>query len=160
MRIALSCSLALAGLAAGGCERPQDFRVDVAGNVKEAGGLRVRVELPRRSFRVGDTIAVKVTATNTTGTPIQIVSPTGAPVLVRVARQTMAGPEQVQVYPRSVTSNILSWTIPAGESWPKTLRVPVEPDWPVHEVLYVSAELNGYGHLAPTVHIRVKPAGE
>ena len=118
MRMALSCSLALAGLAAGGCEKPQDFRVDVAGNVREAGGLRVRVELPRRSFRVGDTIAVKVTATNTTGTPIQIVSPTGAPVLVRVARQTMAGPEQVQVYPRSVTSNILSWTIPAGESCP------------------------------------------
>jgi hypothetical protein len=152
--------IALAALAAGGCPKPDQFETDVPVNVKEGGGLRVHVRLPGRYFRTGETIRVSLTATNTTGKPVQIHSPTGAPVLVRITRRSLMGLEQVRVYPTSATSNILSWTLPAGESRPFDLIVPVEPDWPVNEILFISAELNGYSQIAPAVYVMVRPPKE
>ena len=155
MRSALVSLAALGLLAAVGCA-PSGLDVDEAKNVAEADGLRVQVQLPGRYFKTGQKIRVAVTATNTTGKPIEIHSPTGAPVLVRITRQTLLSPEQVRVYPGSATANILSWTLPAGQSRTFVLRVPVEPDWPVEELLHLSAELNGYGHLAPAVTVFIQ----
>ena len=160
MRTTIVSLVSLAALAVAGCTRPSKFDVDKATNMAEAKGLRVCVSLPGRYFRTGDTIRVAVTATNTTGKAIEIPSPTGAPVVVRIMRHTMLSPEQVRVYPGSATANILSWTLPAGETSTYVLVVPVEPDWPVEEVLHLSAEINGYGRLAPAVAIMVKSPGK
>jgi hypothetical protein len=144
----------------GGCAQDADMDAGKVANVAAAKGLTVQLDLPARYFQTGDTVRVSVTATNTTGKPIEIHSPTGAAVLVRITRQTMLHPEEIRVYPTSATTNILSWTLPAGQSRPFVLMVPVEPDWPVHEIVFLSAELNGYPALAPNVAIMVKPASK
>jgi hypothetical protein len=154
MRIAFLSVASLAVLAAG-CARPE-FETDTTSNFVESGGLKVHVQLPARYFKTGEKIRVAVTATNTTGKAISIHSPTGAPVVVRIFRHTLLTREQVRLYPATATSNILSWTLPAGQSRTFVLVVPVEPDWPVGEILHVSAELNGYGQLAPAVAILVR----
>jgi len=155
MRTALWSLVSLALLAAGGCaEKPK--LDDLATNAVEADGLKVQIQLPGRQFQTGQMLRVNITAINTTKKPIEIHSPTGAPVLVRVLRHTMLAAEQVRVYPRSATANILSWTLPAGQCRNFALRVPIEPDWPVEEVLHVTAELNGYGKAAPGVFIVVR----
>jgi len=160
MRIALG-SVPIAALAmlsaAGGCGPKKDLHVaDTMHKVVEGDGLSVAIKLPRRDLTVGEKLHVSVTATNTSDKPITIHAPTGAPVLVRVLRRTLLGEEEVKYYPRSATGNILSWTLPPGVSRPFTLIIPVEPDWPAEEVLYVSAELNGHPEIAPALFVTVK----
>jgi len=156
MKATLVSLVSLALLGAAGCARAPGIQTEMPTNTVQAKGLEVTVQVPQRYYRSGDTVKVTVTATNTTGKPISIHSPTGAPVLVRIIRYSLLSPEQVHVYPRTTTSNILSWTLPAGQSRAWTLMVPVEPDWPVEEVLYLSAELNGYSQIAPSVAVLVK----
>jgi hypothetical protein len=131
-----------------------------AANVVKGKAMNVSISLPRRQWKVGETIAVEVVAVNTTGSPVDIASPTGAPVLVRIMRPSRMSFEQVHVYPTGATSNILNWTLPARGSRTFKLMVPVEPDWPVAEALYVSAELNGYPQYSPSVAITVEPRGQ
>jgi hypothetical protein len=131
-----------------------------AANVVKGKAMNVSISLPRRQWKVGETIAVEVVAVNTTGSPVDIASPTGAPVLVRIMRPSRMSFEQVRVYPASATSNILNWTLPARGSRTFKLMVPVEPDWPVAEALYVSAELNGYPQYSPSVAITIEPRGQ
>jgi uncharacterized protein (DUF58 family) len=147
-------------LLAGGCVNQQQVGPEPVKNFAEAKGLKVQVELPARNFQTGQTIPVTVRVSNTTGKPIEVTSPTGAPVLVRITRESLMHPEEIHVYPTSATTNILSYTIPAGEAWKKVLMVPVEPDWPVNEIIYLSAELNGYPAMAPSLAIMIKPAGK
>lgn len=147
----------------GGCAYRSGFDVDRVENVASNDGLSVAIKLPRRHLRIGEDLRVTVTATNGTGKAITLDSPTGAPVLIRVIRKTMLAGEDIRFYPRSATPNIHSWTLPAGESRTFEPIVPVEPDWPVAEILYISAELNGYPKVAPAVHVTVEmpkgPAG-
>jgi len=154
MRTVLLSLVAVALALTAGCAQKTDLE-DIACNTAEADGLKLQVELPGRNFQTGDALRVTVTATNTTRKPIEIHSPTGAPVLVRITRYDMLSPEQVRVYPRTATANILSWTLPPGQSRTFVMMVPIEPDWPVEEVLYLSAELNGYEKVAPRVFLLV-----
>ena len=155
MRIAL-LSLVLPALLAAGCVQKADVE-ELAMNVAEAGGLKVQVQLPGRQFQTGEKLRVTVTATNTTKEPIHVVAPSGAPVLVRITRHTALSAEEVKYYPQSATTNIHSWSLPAKQSRKFVLMVPVEPDWPVGEVLHVSAELNGLPKLSPSVYVVVAP---
>lgn len=125
-------------------------------NSKQADGLQLQLCLDRRDLVTGETIAVTVTATNMTNAPIRIDSPSGAPVIVRIIRHTSLYSDEVKYYPQSATANILSWVLPAGGSRPFTLMVPVEPDWPVEEVLHLTAELNGYPKVAPSLAVTVR----
>lgn len=77
MRIALLSVVFLAALVAGGCARSQ-FDTDTPSNFVQADGLKVEMQLPGRYFKTGDDLRVAVTATNMTGKPISIHSPTGA----------------------------------------------------------------------------------
>lgn len=128
-----------------------------AGSSVRGEGMEVSVHVPKRQWRTGDTIPVEVTAVNTTDSPIGIVSPSGAPVLVRVMRPVRGSFERVRQYPQSATSNIVNWTLPANGARTYKLRVPVEPDWPVAEPLRLTAELNGYPKYSPIVTITVQP---
>ena len=155
MRTALPCLATLVAMALVGCA---DRALDTGPvqRFREANGLKVQIELAGRYLKTGDSLRVSVTATNTTGKPIVIQSPSGAPVLVRVLRHTGLNREQVRYYPGSATPNILAWTLPARQSRTFVLMVPVEPDWPAEEILHVSAELNGYSHIAPTVAVIIQ----
>ncbi|MCD6303709.1 MAG: hypothetical protein J7M21_01960 [Planctomycetes bacterium] len=157
MRAALASVAVLFMLAAAGCVHKAELQADdEVTNVAAGQGLQVKLQLARRYFRSGEQVRVTVTAVNTTARPIEITSPTGAPVLVRITRASRLAPEEIKVYPRTTTSNILSWTLPAGRSRTFVLMVPVEPDWPVNEILFLSAELNGYPAIAPSVAIMVR----
>lgn len=155
MRTTLACLVSLLLLAACGCAKKPVIEGLAPVNALEADGLRVQIELPRRELTTGETLPVTVTVTNTTGQPIRIDSPTGAPVIIRVRRHTSLYSEEVKRYPQSATANILSWVRPARQSRTFVLMVPVEPDWPVEEILHVSAELNGYAKVAPGIAVTV-----
>ncbi len=155
MRTTCLAVVCLAALWATGCGPQADMDADAPTNVMEEKGLRVRIALPSRRLTIGEEVPVRVTATNTTDEAIEIHSPSGAPALVTVTRQTMMLAEQVREYPEAATAQVLSWTLPAGQSRQFVLRVPVEPDWPVDEILYISAELNGYSQIAPAVAVLV-----
>jgi len=126
-------------------------------NRVEGKGMTISIRLPKRDWRIGETVPVEVTAVNTTASAIDVVSPSGAPVLVRVLRPSKGSFEQVRVYPSSATSNIINWTLPARGKRTYKLMAPVEPDWPVAEPLRISAELNGYPQHSPSVTITVRP---
>ena len=161
MRASLICLACVSLLMAAGCQPKMDAPGSEQAVTKVAKGkaMDVSITLPRRQWTVGETMPVEVAAVNTTGSPVDIASPTGAPVLVRIMRPSRMSFEQVHVYPVSATSNILNWTLPANGVRTFKLMVPVEPDWPVAEILYVSAELNGYPQYSPSVMITVEPQG-
>jgi len=162
MRASVICLACLSLLMVAGCESKMDAygsASPVAANVVKGKDMAVSIRLPKRQWKIGETMPVEVAAVNTTGSPIDIVSPTGAPVLVRIMRPSRMSFEQVHVYPTGATSNILNWILPAKGGRTFKLMVPVEPDWPVAELLYVSAELNGYPQNSPRVAITVEPAG-
>lgn len=157
-----SCSSLIVLLAlgiVGGCAQRSELDVDRPENVAKGDGLVVKISLPKRDLEIGQDLRVTVTAINTTDKPITLHSPSGAPVLVRVVRRGLLGSEDVRFYPRSAMSNIHSWVLPVGRRRTFDLIVPVEPDWPVAEILYVSAELNGYPKVAPSVFVIVHAPG-
>jgi len=161
MRASLVCLVGASLLLAVGCQPDGDMASGSQAiyNVVEGKGLDVSIRLPKRQWKVGETMVLEVKAVNTTRSPVEIHSPTGAPVLVRIMRASRMSYEQVRVYPGSATANILNWTLPASSTRTFNLMVPVEPDWPVAEVLYVSAELNGYPKYNPSLAIVVEPGG-
>ena len=158
MRASLICLVCVPLLMVAGCQNEMGMSGSrAAANVVKGKGMDVSIRLPGRNWKIGDLMPVEVAAVNTTGSPIDIASPTGAPVLVRIMRPSKMSFEQVRVYPTAATSNILNWTLPTRGSRTFKLMVPVEPDWPVAEILYVSAELNGYPQYSPSVAITVEP---
>jgi len=159
MRASLICLVCASLLPAVGCQPAGTVASDsrTLTNVVKGKGLDVSIRLPKRQWKVGETMAIQVKAVNMTNAPVEIHSPTGAPVLIRIMRQSRMSYEQVRVYPGSATANILNWTLPARGERTFELMVPVEPDWPVAEVLYVSAELNGYPRYNPSLAIIVEP---
>lgn len=160
MKTTLTCLVCFSLLMVAGCQSDMDVSSIASGaaaNVVKGKAMNVSISLPKRQWKVGETMAVEVVAVNTTGSPVDIASPTGAPVLVRIMKPSRMSFEQIHVYPTASTSNILNWTLPARGSRTFKLMVPVEPDWPVAEVLYVSAEINGYPQHNPSVAITVEP---
>jgi len=161
MRALLVClACAMVALAAG-CTADQDITAggptsQVVSQV-QGKNMTISVSLPKRDWQVGETIPVTVTAVNTTDRAVSVVSPSGAPVLVRVMRASKGSFEQVRLYPGSATSNVVNWTLPARGSRTYKLMVPVEPDWPMVEPLRLSAELNGTPQHSPAVTVTVLP---
>ncbi len=162
MRASLVCLVCASLLSAVGCQLTNEDMApgsQAISNSVKGKGLNVSIRLPKRGWKVGETMSLEVRAVNTTGSPVEINSPTGAPVLVRIMRRSMMSYEQLRVYPGSATANILNWILPAHGTRTFKLMVPVEPDWPVAEVLYVSAELNGYPKYNPSLAVIVEPGG-
>ncbi len=163
MKASLICLACVSLLTVAGCQPEMDMSgaaSQAATKVVKGKAMDVSIRLPKREWTVGDTIPVDVAAVNTTGAPVDIASPTGAPVLVRIMRPSKMSFEQVHVYPTAATSNILNWTLPAKGTRTFKLMIPVEPDWPVAEILYISAELNGYPQHSPSVAITVQQRGQ
>ncbi len=159
MRTSLVC-LVFVSLLTVGCQLPNENGLansQAIANTVNSKGLSVSIRLPKRSWKTGETMAIEIQAVNTSGSPVEICSPTGAPVFVRIMKRSKTSYEQVHVYPGSATANILNWTLPARDTRTFKLMVPIEPDWPVAEMLYVSAELNGYPKYNPSLAVIVQP---
>jgi len=156
--VCLTCGLIALSAGCGMMDRGMEgAATDQAVSRVRGKGMTISVSLPKRDWQIGEAIPVEATAVNNTGSAIDVVSPSGAPILVRVMRPSKGSFEQVRLYPSSATSNIINWTLPAHGSRTYKLMVPVEPDWPVAEPLRLSAELNGYPKYSPGVTITVRP---
>jgi len=130
-------------------------------NAVRKGDLDVRIELPRRHYLVGETMDVTVTAHNHGDQPVFVPAGSGAKVLVRVYCHAGTGWELAKRYPQAATMVISPWSLAPGETaGPFVLKVPVEPDWPTHEILRVTGELNGLPDVAPGVAVTVATAAE
>lgn len=159
MKTTLICLVCASLMMIVGCQPNEEIisGSQAISNTVKGKGLDVSIRLPKRSWKTGETMALEVIAVNTTVSPVEIHSPTGAPVLVRILKRSGMSYEQVHVYPGSATANILNWTLPARGTRSFKLMVPIEPDWPVAEVLYISAELNGYPNYNPSLAVIVEP---
>ena len=107
------------------------------------GGLSVGVGLPGRTFKVGEVMTVKVVAENTSKAPIRITAPTNTPVVVKIWRNTGAGWDEALRFPTNDMMITKVWTLPPGGTREFSLRLRVDPTWPVGELLRVSGNLHG-----------------
>lgn len=114
-------------------------------------GLSVGITISRRTLAVGETMEVLVVAKNVTRAPIEIHAPTSVPALVKVWRYTGVGWDEVKRYPENNMLITRTWCLPPGGSREFAFRLPVEPDWPLGELLRVSGELNGRPDAIPSV---------
>ena len=124
-------------------------------NSVEINGLAVTIDVPNRSFTVGEQFKVTVTAHNTTKQPMRIPAGSGAPVYVRLWRYTGLAWEEVKRYPESAVMIMRPWSLAPGQKRTFAMQLAVEPDWPTGEVLRITAELNGRAEVAPGVTVEV-----
>lgn len=136
-----------------GCRRGE--MASVLRNSVEADGLVVSIELPKRSFTVGERSEVVVTATNTTGKAMTIFASSGAPVYLHIWRHTGLSWEKVKRYPRTATMVMTPWRIEGRGERRFVMPLTVEPDWPTGEILKISAELNGRPEASPQLTFQV-----
>ncbi len=108
-----------------------------------AGGLSVGVGLPRRTFKVGEVFTVKVVAENISNVPIRITAPTNTPVVVKIWRNTGDAWDEVLRFPKNEMMVTRVWTLAPGKTREFSLRLRVEPTWPVGELLRMSGNLHG-----------------
>jgi hypothetical protein len=122
--------------------------------------MAVGIDLPARTFSVGESFQAIVTVTNLTNRPIHIASPSGALVHVLVWRNTGLAWDEVKSYPPSAVRIVTTWTLDKRSQRKFVIPLTVEPDWPTGEPLQMSAEVNGVDQLSPKVDFEVlHPAG-
>lgn len=160
MRWLLSGAAAVA-VALGGCAG-QEIK-PASPYCAQAEGLLVGLEIPKTSILRGETVTVGVVAVNLTDKPIAIHATTGAPVHLSVWRSTGIGWEMVKRYPRAATMVMTTWTLAPRAQRRFEMNLTVEPDWPTHEPLRLTAELNGRDDVvaaAPITVVSLPPAAQ
>jgi hypothetical protein len=133
-------------LAVAGCEDDKAITAATGSAVERSvacGGLSVGIGLPARTFKVGEVFTVKVVAENTSKKPIRITAPTNTPVVVRIWRNTGAAWDEVLRFPKNDMMVTRVWTLAPGATREFSLRLRVEPTWPVGELLRLSGNLHG-----------------
>ena len=158
MKLAVSLTFLAACLTCAGCPRKQ---IDLTEqNFVESDGLAVGIELPKREFLTGEVFETTVYAVNKTREPIAIEATTGAQVYLRIWRKTVVGWDEVKRYPQAAVLVMTPWQVAPRETRRFTMRLTVEPDWPTHEPLRITAELNGRPAISPGMIIRVTPSAK
>ena len=145
-------------LAAVGCG-PR--RIDATPRAQaQVDGLKVTLELPGRTFKVGENFLALVTAENVWSRPLEIVSRTGTPVYLRIWRHTGVVWEEVKRYPQASTMVMTGWTIRQRAQRQFAMPLTVEPDWPTGELLSMTAEIDGREQASPRVTFDVAPPAD
>ncbi|HAU38714.1 MAG TPA: hypothetical protein DCX07_13485 [Phycisphaerales bacterium] len=155
MRKTLTVAIVTLAALAGGC-KPKEM-TSRAINTMTADGLEVSIELPKRDFRSGESFNVIVTARNISGGPLAIEASSAAPVWLRLHRHGAIGYDEIRRYPEAVAMVLSTWTLAPKQARTFTYRLTVEPDWPRHELLHLTAEVNGRASAAPGIAILVLP---
>ena len=127
--------------------------VSSAGN----GDLAVAVALPQTHLVTGQTIDVTVTVTNQVGSPVRIDSFTSARIYVFIWRRSLAGWSKMLRYPQAEAMVVTPWGIAANGSVEFQMPLVVEPTWPTHEPLRLTAAVNGTGVASTPITIEVTP---
>jgi hypothetical protein len=151
----LAVALLAVGCADGG-NRSGPGRHDAA--TVSADRLTLTVQPGRRTVRTGERLAVDVTVTNTGSSAVEIVSPNAARLLATVWEKydpTGSTWDKVKTYPQAAAMVISPWTLTPGESFRRTLNLPVEPDWPSEERLRLTVTVNGRDDLTAETFIQV-----
>ncbi len=122
-------------------------------------GLRITLTVPDSAFAPGSEVPVTFTVTNTTDAPRRIVAPSGSPYFLRLWREVATGWDTIQRFPQADIQIVTPWTLEAGETrtWSPALRV--RSDWPTHEPLRLSGEVNGLRETRVFVTLRILPEG-
>ncbi len=159
-RTTIPAILLAAALLAAGCagetHRSRPGGPDVA--TASAGELSLTVQAERRVLRTGERLAVDVTVANRGSGPVEIVSPNAARLLATVwAKYDETGStwEKVKTYPQAAAMVVTPWTLRPGESFRRTMHLPVEPDWPGEERLRLTVTVNGLDDLTAETFLRV-----
>jgi len=133
-------------LVVGGCawfEPPEPPAKPAEIHTTTTDGIELTVELPRRYFTAGQTINVRITARNVSTKAIEFESPSNALHRVTIWRRSSAGWRWVNSYPQAVMKVKRSWRLLPGQTVKYNQIVPVDRDWPVGELLRLTAELIG-----------------
>jgi hypothetical protein len=116
--------------------------------------------VPSSHLFTGQTLAMKITAINTTDQPITINADSKAPVIVSLYRQTAAGWELVKRYPESPIMVANTWTLAPKASREFPLNLTVSPDWPTREGIRLEAQINGMAKAKPGLVVQIYPTAE
>ena len=138
-----------------GCTR--NHEVSPHANTLTLDGLSVSIELPGRTFTVGEQFKVVLTAYNTTNKPMEILADNGSLIYVRIWRRTGEVWEDVKTYPTATIDVKSPWTLDPHTTRSFTMELTVEPDWPRGEILRVTGELNGRTEVSPGLTVEVNP---
>jgi hypothetical protein len=153
----LFCALVCSGLVCG-CSAKQAKPFSGAQATQQSGGLQVSVQVPKKAYRVGEHMAVTVTATNISKRPVEIIAEGQDLVQLRIYKRIDVGWEQVQQYPQLATPVRTPWKLAPNQQRVWQLLVPVEPSWPTDQQLKLKASLNNWPNAQPSVMFRLNAA--
>ena len=168
----MAISLLAGGLlAAAGCPAPPPPPASPRPALKthraSRDGLVVELVLPGYSFVCGQDLPVKVIAHNHSERDMVFRADSGALAHVRLWRRATGGWEELHRFPETAVLIATSWTLKAAQTRTFPLNLQVAPDWPTHEPLRLTGELNGCPGLTPSALIDVyadqaagSPAGQ
>jgi len=158
MRTVMSL-LAIALLVGGaGCSPPGPVPDAAPGrqmHVVSKDGLTVELILPGYSFYRGQELPIKVVAVNSGEYEAVFRADSGAPAYVTLWRRRTLGWEKFNRFPEAVVLLPRTWALPPGQSRSFQMNLWVGPDWPTHDPLKLTAQLNGLPGVAPSAMIDV-----
>jgi hypothetical protein len=147
--------ICLAGCASGPPARAVTATHVGPGVAPESGGFNLYLEVPRYTYRVGDTVPVTVRAVNVTDHPIGVESHGADLVRVVVYRHLVIGWQRVKQYPAMALPVRVAWDLPPHGQRTWQLLLIVEPDWPANEQLMLQAEINNGPPIRASVPIEI-----
>lgn len=157
MKAAPILPFVLIALFVGGCmaPKPQPINPNEARAISK--DLQVTIALPSRSFVIGQTMKVTVTARNNGENPIHIESRSSNLVTIQVFQKELQGWQQVKHYPQAGLTVLSPWALAPGQERTWQLNLPIEPDWPTGAPVRIKALLNGADRPSPEINVRISP---
>ncbi len=156
-RSLLTVLLAGACLASGGCfwrGRPTPAE---GTSIRTVGPFRVVLAVPAGAYEPGDSFTVTVTTTNVSDEPVVVHRWGSVAYYLTVSHNRGTGWEEVHTYPGGTAGVMESWTFRPGQQKSTAIRLTVEPDWPVGELLRLEAHMNGREEVRAAEFVEIIP---
>jgi len=112
-------------------------------NSVQDDSLKLKLEIPKRSFVVDEDIRLAIIATNIGAKPLVFVHPTSAVYSAVLYRHAPEGWVRVKEYPQGVLRLRKTWTLAPGRTVKYDQVIPVSRDWPMDETLKLVVALEG-----------------
>lgn len=125
-----------------------------------SGDLSARLVVDKPVAVVDNSFQVWLSVTNMGKTPVPVLADSTAPMIVTLWRYTPTGWERFREFPQSAVRRSVSWQLHPGQTRDFHMTVPVTPDWPMTDLLKLTAEMNGRPEAQPAVLVRAIPKAE
>ncbi len=112
-------------------------------NSVQNDSLKLKLEIPKRSFVVGEDIPLSIIATTIGTEPLVFVHPSSAVYSAVLYRHAPRGWVRVQEYPRGALRMHKTWTLEPGRTVKYDQVIHVSRDWPMDETLRLVVALEG-----------------